>query len=858
MSVLKHILKPKRQAWVLIFFLGPRILSGQIQGADESLRGWVRDQSTHQPLHGANVIVEQTDLGAATDENGRFVVEGLLPGIYHVRFEMIGYRTLVKLNVRVVPQRGAVVLADLLQQAVELQEITVTRAFFEKEKDAFVSSRTVDFEEIRRDPSGFDIQRMMQALPSVVSTADQQNEIVVRGGAPGENLFLMDNIEIANPNHFSEQGTGGGPINMLNTLFVDRVDFLAGAFPAKYGDKASSVMDIRLREGNREVHALDLDMSLAGLGFFAEGPLLTGNGSFMTSFRKSYLDLVIRQTGLTAVPRYWNAQAKMVFDVGSAGKVLVNFLHGDDAIEIRGENTPQTRGAENVDVIGNQTVAGLTYKYLLNGKGLSRFTLAGTRARFDYDVYRFTEKGIKNTYYMQNDTEWDLQAKWDFLWRVTPRLELSGGLDFKRLGADFISEADGDTVWIHAYALPDQPDSFQVINRATWETAVRPIIENADPDSVFQDEEGVWHYGRPIGSDRWEFVRVKALMPGRTYEGSRRRVDDFFPRSGAFFQVKWRPFIKLVANFGLRAGNFQYTGFRWLSPRVAASYHLTDRSTVNWAFGRHYQSPTLVVLTLDSLNRGLKSKRADHVVLGLEHFFSEDTRGTVEFYAKKYDDIPVSLSQTTLDTSDRSVQFVNEGDGYSYGTEVFVQKKLARDFFGTFSYSRYVSMARDTRYPDEKRYYPWTFDFRNVLTLIGGYKLRLEGPGKKTTQKRSLLDTILTRTIGGKAQELELSFRYRYVGGKPYTSLVYDPTSRGWYEERGMDYNTRRFPPYHRLDIMLLWHYSFRNMSLVAYIDLQNVFNRDNVWDIQRNPDGTQDYVYQFKVFPIGGFTLEL
>lgn len=261
---------------------------------DSNIRGVVRDQATQQPLIGANIIVEETVHGAAADGNGEFIIANIPPGFYHVRFEMMGYQPLVKLNIRVLPERGVVILAELIQQAVELEGVTVTRAYFQKEKDAFVSSRTVDFEEIRRDPSGFDIQRMMQALPSVVSTADQQNEIVVRGGSPGENLFIMDNIEISNPNQFGMQGSGGGPINIVNTLFIDRVDFLAGAFPAKYYDKASSVMDIRLKEGNRNFHSLDLDMSMAGFGFFAEGPVAGGKGSYVASYRKSYLDLIIK------------------------------------------------------------------------------------------------------------------------------------------------------------------------------------------------------------------------------------------------------------------------------------------------------------------------------------------------------------------------------------------------------------------------------------------------------------------------------------------------------------------------------------------------------------------------------------
>ena len=83
-------------------------------------------------------------------------------------------------------------------------------------------------------------------------------------GGVGENLFIVDNLEIPSPNHFGEVGTGGGPVNILNTEFVEKVDFFAGGFPARYGDKQSSVMDISLREGNYNNFNLNMEMSMAG------------------------------------------------------------------------------------------------------------------------------------------------------------------------------------------------------------------------------------------------------------------------------------------------------------------------------------------------------------------------------------------------------------------------------------------------------------------------------------------------------------------------------------------------------------------------------------------------------------------
>jgi len=132
------------------------------------------------------------------------------------------------------------------------------------------------------------------------------------------------------------------------------VELIAGAFPAQYGGKASSVMDIHLREGSRDKFNLDMEMSMAGFGFTTEGPLTDKRGSYLASIRKSYLDLVIKDIGVSAVPEYWNAQAKVVYDLTTRHKLIFNFLYGEDGIEIRDGRNPYTRGAENVDAGGAQ------------------------------------------------------------------------------------------------------------------------------------------------------------------------------------------------------------------------------------------------------------------------------------------------------------------------------------------------------------------------------------------------------------------------------------------------------------------------------------------------------------------------
>lgn len=110
-------------------------------------------------------------------------------------------------------------------------------------------------------------------MPSIAKVNDQVNGLIVRGGNPAENAFYLDNIEIPNINHYPMQGSSSGPIGLINTDFIQEVDFSAGGFSAAYGDRLSSVMELRFREGNRQEFDGQIDMNLAGVGLTGEGPL---------------------------------------------------------------------------------------------------------------------------------------------------------------------------------------------------------------------------------------------------------------------------------------------------------------------------------------------------------------------------------------------------------------------------------------------------------------------------------------------------------------------------------------------------------------------------------------------------------
>ena len=167
-----------------------------------AIHGQIVDETTQSPLPAVNVIIVGTQKGAAADFDGKFIIERVPAGTYNLRFQMMGYKMRIVSNVVVTAGRKTFLKVELTSTILESEGVVVTAGYFHEAKDAVVSNRSMDFEEIRSDPgSAEDVQRVVQALPSVVSGSDSQNEIIVRGGMPGENLFIMDNIEIPNPNH---------------------------------------------------------------------------------------------------------------------------------------------------------------------------------------------------------------------------------------------------------------------------------------------------------------------------------------------------------------------------------------------------------------------------------------------------------------------------------------------------------------------------------------------------------------------------------------------------------------------------------------------------------------------------------
>ncbi|MBC8192565.1 MAG: TonB-dependent receptor [Candidatus Marinimicrobia bacterium] len=414
-----------------ILILSATTLLGQ---GSNSIQGKVIDETTQQPIIGANVIVEDANRGSATDVEGNFYIQSMPVGTYRLRVDYIGYASRIISDIVVKSNRPAVINIELQETILELEAAVVIAEYFTKSPDTPSSTQVQSSEEIRRLPGGFEgVVRAISILPGVAQADGGRNDLIVRGGAPSENLYIIDNIEVPNINHFGTQGASGGPQSYVNLDFVDETSFSTGGFTAKYGDRLSSVLDISLREGLSDQLASKTTISASQFGFNLEGAL-PQNGNFLFSARRSYLDFLFKAAGFGFVPEYWDFLTKATFNLNQTDQLT--FLGIAALNNVKWFNDTKEQRNSNSQILGSdqqQFVAGINYRHLMSS-GL--FTTSLSQVNVEYD---FLQRNADLTPIFSNRS-YDRQTslKSDVTWKLSKSLRLSTGGKISR--ADFYSD----------------------------------------------------------------------------------------------------------------------------------------------------------------------------------------------------------------------------------------------------------------------------------------------------------------------------------------------------------------------------------------------------------------------------------
>lgn len=269
------------------------------QNFTQTIRGQVWDKTSKQVLYGANVVLDNTNFGAVTNENGYFKIANVKPGRYVLTVTFLGYDKLVISDLLVNAGKETVLEISLQESVQKLHELTITPSRIGQASP--VSSHSFTIEEVQRFAANYyDPARLVTSFAGVATTNDQANNIVIRGNSPNGLLWRLEGIDIVNPNHLTNAGTfsdrpmqNGGGVNILSTQLLANSTFLTGAFPADYGNALSGVMDMRIRKGNNEQHEITAQASVLGVDIAMEGPFSkTSKASFLANYRYSFTGLL--------------------------------------------------------------------------------------------------------------------------------------------------------------------------------------------------------------------------------------------------------------------------------------------------------------------------------------------------------------------------------------------------------------------------------------------------------------------------------------------------------------------------------------------------------------------------------------
>ncbi|MBX7183372.1 MAG: TonB-dependent receptor, partial [Bacteroidia bacterium] len=296
------------------FILLSTVIQAQVTGV---IRGTVKDKNTQETIVGANIIIDGTTNGTTTDIDGNYKI--VLPvGTYNLRATFLGYTTLIKENIVLNSGNNQIVNFELESASTQLSQVTVT---FDKGKSAVatdmitpLSVQQLTTEEIKSNPGGsFDVSRVIQTLPGVggANGGASRNDIIIRGGAPNENVYYVDGIEIPVMNHFQTQGSSGGAQGILNVSLIEDVKLTSSAFDARYDNAIASTFVIKQRQGNPEKFSGNIRLSFTEAVATLEGPM-GKKTNFIVSARKSYLDFLFKLIDLPIRPNFYDFQYKVV------------------------------------------------------------------------------------------------------------------------------------------------------------------------------------------------------------------------------------------------------------------------------------------------------------------------------------------------------------------------------------------------------------------------------------------------------------------------------------------------------------------------------------------------------------------
>ncbi len=778
-------------------------------GQNFTISGSVADSTSGETLIGVTIMDLRTGRGTLTNTQGRFSLT-LKSDTVRLRISYVGYKTVFDTFVLKKNEKRNI----KLQPSIELKTVVIKGQRVDDAKSSQISAIQVPIERLKAVPVLFgeaDLVKALQLLPGVQSGSEGNSGFYVRGGGPDENLFLLDGVPLYNVSHM------GGFFSAFNTDAVKNVTLYKGSFPAHYGGRLSSVLDVTTNNGNdKQLHGN------GSIGFISaklnlEGPIKNERTTFCLSGRRTYADFLLqplvkrladrKEYKLRAGYYFYDVNGKLTHRFSDRSRLFTSYYMGSDVVytRIRTLATDVQEQYLNFDTKWGNIVASARWNYELTPKLFMNITGAYTRysntVGVDYETVTLATEEQEST---------SSEFQMDYISKIN----------------DFILKADFD--------FTPNPNHMVSFGSSMTHHIFMPEVSNAH-----------------LNAYSAEIMNSSYLIDTSVNSGTVRAEE-----LTAYIEDDWSISEALKVNYGLNLSGFAVDGtfYPTLQPRLSGRMMLGEGLSVKAGYAymtqfMHLLSTTSVSMPTDlwvPVTKNIDPMYAHQVAAGIFYEIPAIADLSVESYYKKMHNLlEYKDGATFFGSSESWEEKVVMGDGWAYGVELLLQRNFG-NLTGWIGYTWSKSMRQFDRPGQEindGKPFPAKYDRRHDISIVLSYKVNSKIDISATWVYSS--GNAATLSLQEYAQAQETANDYADIDPEGWNGYLSSPSGR----------NNFRMPDYHRMDISANFHRQFRHCSRTINVSVYNLYNRKNPYMIYESHEhtwnGYKGALVQLSIFPI-------